>query len=74
MYNFKKFLTYLVVGALVMALSVGCSNVYKASDEWGYDIPTTSGYPVNNFTIAVYTGDFTRTKLEVSLETAENRA
>ena len=52
-----------------------CANAYKPFDEGsGYDIPTTSGDPVNNFTLAVYTGDFTRTKLEVSPETAENSA
>ena len=50
-----------------------CANAYKPFDEAG-DFPTTSGNPVDDLTLAVYTGDFTRTKLEVSPETAENSA
>ena len=44
MYNFKKLFTYMVVGALVMALSISCKNNDKTGSEGGISsIPTASG-------------------------------
>ena len=45
MYNFKKFFTYLVVGALVMALSVSCkSNEEPEKDNTHSNHPTSGTY------------------------------
>ena len=55
MYNFKKFFTYVVVGALVMALSISCKSNEDPSDGDGNgfnldDIYTTSGDAATFFT------------------------
>ena len=69
MYNFKKLFTYMVVGALVMALSISCKNNDKTGSEGGISsIPTASGNPatVGN---AIFTGTLTRTALNGISET-----
>ena len=69
MYNFKKLFTYMVVGALVMALSISCKNNDKTGSEGGISsIPTASG----NAAIvgdATFTGTLNRTALNGISET-----
>ena len=69
MYNFKKLFTYMVVGALVIALSVSCKNNDKTGSEGGISsIPTASG----NAAIvgdATFTGTLNRTALNGISET-----
>ena len=54
MNNFKKIFTYMVVGALVMALSISCKNEDKTGSwDSGFnldDIPTVSGDAATYFT------------------------
>ena len=38
MYNFKKLFTYMVVGALVIALSVSCKNNDKTGSEGVFQV------------------------------------
>lgn len=49
MYNFKKLFTYMVVGALVMALSISCKSNEDPSSNW----ITHSNHP----TAGTYKGD-----------------
>ena len=69
MYNFKKLFTYMVVGALVIALSISCKNNDKTGSEGGISsIPTASG----NAAIvgdATFTGTLNRTALNGISET-----
>ena len=68
MYNFKKLFTYMVVGALVMALSISCKNNDKTGSEGGISsIPTASG----NAAIVgdAFTGTLNRTALNGISET-----
>ncbi|WP_432631501.1 hypothetical protein [Brachyspira sp.] len=66
MYNFKNFFTYVVVGALVMALYVSCKSNEDPSDGDGNgfnldDIYTTSGDAATFFTGSyTFTGTLTR--------------
>ena len=50
MYNFKKFFTYLVVGALVAALSISCSNEGTTGGDTGNNDDTGDNY--NYFTVS----------------------
>ncbi|WP_432632449.1 hypothetical protein [Brachyspira sp.] len=74
MYNFKKIFTYLVVGALVMALSISCKS-NEAPGSGGGDlgsIPTATGNPatVGDVTFA---GTLNRTVLSgISEQEAES--
>ena len=65
----KKLFTYMVVGALVMALSISCKNNDKTGSEGGISsIPTASG----NAAIvgdATFTGTLNRTALNGISET-----
>ena len=59
----KKLFTYMVVGALVIALSVSCKNNDKTGSEGGISsIPTASGNPAT-VGDARFTGTLTRTAL-----------
>ena len=44
MYNFKKFFTYLVVGALVMALSISCKSNEEPTDNTHSNHPPSGEY------------------------------
>ena len=73
MKNIKTIL--IAVLSFMLLFSISCKNEDKTGGGSGdYDIPTVSGDPVSDFTLAVYNGDFTRTKLEVSPENSENSA
>ena len=57
MCNFKKLFTYMVVGALVMALSISCKNNDKTGSEGGVDlgsIPTASGTEATTSELSQY--------------------
>ena len=64
MYNFKKLFTYMVVGALVMALSISCKNNDKTGSGDDYSVPTATGEPATDLTDGNYTGTLNRTAKE----------
>ncbi len=64
MYNFKKLFTYMVVGALVMALSISCKNNDKTGSGDDYSVPTATGDPATDLTDGNYTGTLNRTDQE----------
>ena len=62
----KKLFTYMVVGALVMALSVSCKNNDKTGSS-GYSVPKATGDKATDLTTqAEYSGTLNRTAHEGS--------
>ena len=60
----KKLFTYMVVGALVMALSISCKNNDKTGSGDDYSVPTATGDPATDLTDGNYTGTLNRTDQE----------
>ena len=62
----KKLFTYMVVGALVMALSISCKNNDKTGSS-GYSVPKATGDKATDLTTqAEYSGTLNRTAHEGS--------
>ena len=61
----KKLFTYIVVGALVMALSISCKNNDKTGSS-GYSVPKATGYKATDLVNAEYFGTLKRTAHEGS--------
>ena len=57
----QKFLSYVVVAALVAALSISCKNKDKTGSGDDYSVPTATGDPATDLTDANYTGTLNRT-------------
>ena len=57
----QKFLTYMVVGALVAALFISCKNKDKTGSGDDYSVPTATGDPATDLTDGNYTGTLNRT-------------
>jgi hypothetical protein len=55
MYNFKKLFTYMVVGALVMALSISCKSNEEPTDNTHSNHPTSGTYKGSTATAIVTT-------------------
>ena len=55
MYNFKKLFTYMVVGALVMALSISCKSNEEPTDNTHSNHPTSGTYKGSTATATVTT-------------------
>ena len=70
MYNFKKFFTYVVVGALVSALFIGCGkNPAEPGTEGngGPDsVPTFTGDPATDLPAGYYSGTLSRKSYNIS--------
>ena len=69
MKNIKKIFSYMVVGALVMALSISCKNEDKTggvSEDLTVTIPTATGDPATDLTDAYYRGTISLTSYNTS--------
>ena len=55
MYNFKKLFTYMVVGALVMALSISCKSNEEPKDNTHSNHPPSGTYKGSTATATVTT-------------------